>query len=190
MDRQINLHNRVVNYSVRRSKRAKRMRLAVYCDGNFIVTVPRAFPSNSVDKYVIAKSQWVISKLNFFEGLNKKQRLIIGSDGYDLYKNKALEMVTERLSDLNHKHYRFKFNNVTIKSQKTRWGSCSKKRNLNFNYKILFLDPKIRDYIMIHELCHLKEFNHSKRYWNLVSKALPNYQKIVNELKLEGLNLL
>jgi len=189
MNRQINLHNRVVNYSVRRSKRAKRMRLAVYCDGNFIVTVPQAFPANSIDRYVIAKSQWVISKLDFFERLNKKQKLTLGDDKYELYKDKVLKMVTERLTALNQKHHRFKFNKITIKSQKTRWGSCSKKRNLNFNYKILFLPPKIRDYIMIHELCHLKEFNHSRRYWKLVESVLPDYQDCVAELKTVGISL-
>jgi len=187
MKRQINLHNRVVNYSVRRSKRAKRMRLAVYCDGNFIVTVPQAFPSNSIDRYVIAKSQWVISKMDFFEELKKRQKLTLGNDGYELYKDKALKMVTERLTALNNKHYRLKFNKLTIKSQKTRWGSCSKKRNLNFNYKILFLPPKIRDYIMIHELCHLKEFNHSRKYWNFVARVLPDYLNIRNSLNRQGL---
>lgn len=187
MKRQITLHNKVINYSVRRSNRAKRMRLAVYCDGNFVVTVPQAFPSTSIDKYVTAKSQWVISKLDFFEGLNKKQKLSFGKDGYELYKDKALEMVTEQLATLNQKYYGFKFNNIAIKNQKTRWGSCSKKRNLNFNYKILFLPPKIRDYIMIHELCHLKEFNHSKRYWKLIAKAMPDYSSIIKELKIKGL---
>ncbi|PIP33182.1 metal-dependent hydrolase [Candidatus Gottesmanbacteria bacterium CG11_big_fil_rev_8_21_14_0_20_37_11] len=189
MKRQINLHNRVVNYSVRRSNRAKRMRLAVYCDGNFIVTVPQTFSASLIDRYVIAKSQWVISKLDFFEGLNKKQKLTFGNDGFELYKDKALEMVTERLAVLNQKHYRLKFNKIAIKSQKTRWGSCSKKRNLNFNYKVLFLPPKIRDYIMIHELCHIKEFNHSRRFWRLVAKSMPDHGKIIEELKIKGLSI-
>ena len=165
------------------------MRLAVYCDGNFIVTVPQMFPSNSVDSYVIAKSQWVISKLDFFEGLNKKQKLTLGTDGYDKYKEKALEMVTERLTAINNKHYKLMFNKITIKSQKTRWGSCSKKQNLNFNYKIPFLPPKMRDYIMVHELCHLKEFNHASRFWRLVAKAMPDYTKIIGDLKEKGLTI-
>src|SRR5439155_5288643 len=110
--------------------------------------------------------------------------LTFGSDGYELYKDKALEMVTERLTALNKSYYRFKFNMLVIKSQKTRWGSCSKKQNLNFNYKILFLPTKIRDYIMIHELCHLKEFNHSRRFWKLVAKSIPEYYKITEELKV------
>lgn len=189
MKRQINLHNRVIDYSVRRSKRAKRMRLAVYCDGNFVVTVPSSFPAQSIDSYLIEKSKWVVSKLDFFEKINKRQKLSLGEDGFKVYKDKALEVVSERLTQLNDLHFGLKFNQVAIKNQKTRWGSCSKKRNLNFNYKILFLSPRIRDYIIIHELCHLKEFNHSNKYWRLVAKAIPDYQIIVEELKLKGLDL-
>lgn len=189
MIRTITLHNRVVNYTVRRSKRAKRMRLAVYNDGNFIVTVPHTFPASKIEGYVISKSQWVISKLDFFAEINKKQKLVLGADGYELYKDKALKMVTERLTVLNQKHYRFKYNKLGIKSQKTRWGSCSRKRNLSFNYKILFLTPKMRDYIMIHELCHLKEFNHSNRFWKLVAKSMPDYTKIMSELRNKGLTI-
>ena len=189
MKRQINLHNRVIDYSVRRSKRAKRMRLAVYCDGNFVVTVPNAFPTQSIDSYLIKKSRWVISKLDFFEKINKRQKLSLGEDGYEIYKDKALETVSGRLDQLNEQFYGFKFNQVAIKNQKTRWGSCSKKRNLNFNYKILFLSQRMRDYIIVHELCHLKEFNHSSKYWRLVAKAIPDYRFIVEELKLKGLDL-
>lgn len=189
MKRQILLHNRVVDYSLRRSKRAKRMRLAVYCDGNFVVTVPYSFPTTNIDRYVISKSQWVITKLDFFEGLNKKQKIKLGKDGYEVYKEKALEMINKRLTELNKKNFQYKFNEVSVKNHKTRWGSCSKKRNLNFNYKILFLSPKMRDYVLIHELCHLKEFNHSNRYWKLVAKAIPDYQKIVSDLRVKGLEL-
>lgn len=189
MKRQVNLHNRVISYSVRRSKRAKRMRLAVYCDGNFVVTVPNTFPTRSIDRYLIEKSKWVISKVDFFEKINKQQKLSLGEDGFKVYKDKALEVVTEKLNQLNNQHYDFTFNQLAIKNQKTRWGSCSKKRNLNFNYKILFLSPRIREYIIVHELCHLKELNHSNKYWRLVAKAIPDYQLIVQELKLKGLEL-
>ncbi|PJE58318.1 MAG: metal-dependent hydrolase [Candidatus Portnoybacteria bacterium CG10_big_fil_rev_8_21_14_0_10_36_7] len=187
MKQQINLHNRVVEYSVLRSDRAKRMRLAVYCDGNFVVTVPKVLPADSIDRYLIEKSKWVVSKLDFFEQLNKRQKLSLGVDGFEVYRDKALKMVTHRIEELNNELYKFKFNQITVKNQKTRWGSCSKKRNLNFNYKILFLSPRMRDYIIIHELCHLREFNHSNKFWRLVAKAIPNYVDIVEELKIKGL---
>jgi len=187
MKRQINLHHRVIDYSVRRSKRAKRMRLAVYCDGNLVVTVPNAFPIVSIDNYLIEKSKWIVSKVSFFKKINKRQKLSLGEDGYVAYKAKALEVVSQRVAELNNQYYGFKFNQMAIKNQKTRWGSCSRKRNLNFNYKILFLSPRIRDYIIVHELCHLKEFNHSNKYWRWVAKAIPDYFLIDDELKQKGL---
>lgn len=187
MKRRVILYNRVINYSVRKSNRAKRMRLAVYCDGNFIVTVPQSFSINSIDRYIIAKSQWVISKIDFFEKLEEKQKLTFGNDGYELYREKALEMVNTRLTELNNEHFRYGYNSISVKNHKTRWGSCSKKRNLNFNYKILFLSPKIRDYIIIHELCHLKEFNHSRKFWREIEKIIPDYLNLIEDLRINGL---
>lgn len=187
MTKKIQIYNREVNYSVKRSKRAKRMRLAVYCDGNFIVTIPKKFPTESIDKYIVAKSKWVISKLDFYDELNKKQKITFSNKGFEVYKDQALKIISGRVKALNDKYYQYGFNNINIKKQKTRWGSCSRKKNLNFNYKILFLPPKLRDYIIIHELCHLKEFNHSRKFWNLVKKSIPRYDEIRNELKSNGL---
>ena len=90
--------------------------------------------------------------------------------------------VENRLSYIN-KFYNFKINRIVIKNQTTRWGSCSSKGNLNFNYKIIYLKPHLADYLVVHELCHLGELNHSKRFWALVSKTIPNYVKISKELK-------
>ncbi len=72
-------------------------------------------------------------------------------------------------------------------NQRTKWGSCSKKGNLNFNYKIALMPEKIADYIVVHELCHLKEFNHSRKFWNLVVKIIPDYLEIKKELKNKSL---
>ena len=65
---------------------------------------------------------------------------------------------------------------VTIREQKTRWGSCSSKGNLNFNWKLIMAPPEALDYVVIHELCHLYEFNHSPRFWALVSSHMPDYE--------------
>lgn len=81
----------------------------------------------------------------------------------------------------------FNVNKVTIRSQRTRWGSCSSVASISLNYKLIFLPDHLARYIVIHELCHLKHFNHSKRFWNLVAQFEPNYndcRKQLNKLAL------
>ena len=102
---------------------------------------------------------------------------------YLKYKNRARGLAQKRLVYFN-QFYGFKYHRIFIKKQKTRWGSCSKKGNLNFNYKIALLPPKLADYIIVHELCHLKEFNHSKEFWNLVAENFPDYKKIRKEIRI------
>jgi len=103
-------------------------------------------------------------------------------------KEKARIIITQRVVELNAK-YNFTYKKIAIKNQKTRWGSCSRSGNLNFNYKIAYLTPEILDYVIIHELCHLKEFNHSKHFWSLVGLHCPNYRTIRSSMKPLGLIL-
>lgn len=184
--RGIKLRNKKVNYTLKTSKRAKRMRLAVYCDGTFIVTRPRGLSENIVERLIIQKSNWIIEKLEYF----KKFGVKIFKDDYAqylAYKEEALIFTEDRVKRFN-KLYKFKYNKINIKNQKTRWGSCSRRSNLNFNYKILFLTENAANYIIVHELCHLKEFSHSHKFWNLVAKAVPKYLEIKKELKNKGLS--
>ena len=69
-----------------------------------------------------------------------------------------------------------RYKNITIKNQKKRWGSCSSDRNLNFNWRLMMMPEEIIDYVVVHELCHLKQMNHSKAFWDEVEKILPNYK--------------
>lgn len=75
---------------------------------------------------------------------------------------------------------------VTIRSQRTRWGSCSAKHNLNFNWKLILAPPECLDYVVVHELCHLKEFNHSPRFWSMVEQEMPDYTVWKAWLKKNG----
>jgi len=97
-------------------------------------------------------------------------------------KEKARSFVKERLGYYN-RFYDFSWKKISIRNQKRRWGSCSQKGNLNFNYKIIFLPQKMADYVIVHELCHLEELNHSKNFWKLVSENFPDYRKIIKELR-------
>ena len=177
--RNIRLQNKSVGYILKTSRRARKMRLAIYCDGRFVVTRPIGLSENIVERFIIQKANWILSKLEHFKQFKGS---IFKNDRREYLKHKddALKFVNERIDYLN-KIYNFKFNKINIRNQKTRWGSCSKKGNLNFNYKIVLLPRRVSDYIIVHELCHLKEFNHSKNFWNLVAKAVPEYQKIKAE---------
>lgn len=188
MPETINLHNQLVSYTIRRSKRAKRLRLAVYCDGNFVVTLPKGIKKSSAEKYIINKSQWIIDKIELFKNISTNKAFNLTTDDYQKHKDVALKLITSRTKHFN-KRYSFKYKKITIRNQKTRWGSCSKKKNLNFNFKIAFLPEKLRDYIIVHELCHLKEFNHSQKFWNLVAKTIPRYLEINKETRMFSLKI-
>lgn len=94
----------------------------------------------------------------------------------------ARALVHARLAHFN-QFYQFQYNKVFIKNQRTRWGSCSSNRNLNFNYRIITLAPELQDYLIVHELCHLQEFNHSQAFWDLVALQVPNYQALRTQLR-------
>jgi len=94
---------------------------------------------------------------------------------------KAKEYIPVRVNELS-ELYGFTFNKVRVKKLKSRWGSCSSKKNLNFNYRLMHFNTKIIDYVIIHELCHLKEMNHSEKFWSLVAEKEPNYKKYKNLL--------
>ncbi|MGE5681351.1 MAG: M48 family metallopeptidase, partial [Bacillota bacterium] len=97
-------------------------------------------------------------------------------------KIKANNYIPERVYYLAGK-YGFHVNKVTIRDQKTRWGSCSRLGNLSFNFKLMVHSEDVIDYVIIHELCHLKELNHSSRFWYHVERILPNYKTLRRELK-------
>jgi hypothetical protein len=125
----------------------------------------------------------VLSKLKIFK--QKSEDSIFrenNSKDYPKLKKTALELAQKKVLQFN-QWYNLPYRRISIRNQKTRWGSCSKAGNLNYNYKIALLPEKLADYIIVHELCHLKEFNHSRKFWDLVAQTLPDYKERRKEIK-------
>ncbi len=105
-----------------------------------------------------------------------------GRRSYLTHKESARALITDRVIHFN-KHYNLPLGKIAIRNQVSRWGSCSKKGNLNFNYKLLFLPAELRDYVIVHEICHVKEFNHGPNFWNLVGEVVPDHRAMNKALR-------
>ncbi|MCP4122903.1 MAG: M48 family metallopeptidase [Bacteroidetes bacterium] len=97
-----------------------------------------------------------------------------------------IEMIIEHVSAINDKTFKFRYNTVRLKYMTSRWGSCSSKRNINLSLRILMLPDRVRDYIIVHELAHLSEMNHSPKFWQLVAEHVPDYKQSKKWLKENG----
>jgi predicted metal-dependent hydrolase len=171
-----------IGYTVRRSRRARNLRLQINCDAAVTAVAPWYFPLRVIEKFVYQHADWILNKVAFFK---LKPRLILpggSSADYRQCKQAAADFIGEKLAYYS-QFYGFIYRQFFVKKQKTRWGSCSRKGNLNFNYKIIKLPVRLADYIIVHELCHLKEMNHSRRFWSLVERAVPDYRQCRRELK-------
>ena len=115
--------------------------------------------------------------------VRKRRRRTSVTKHYVTHKEQARELVLSRLEYFN-QYYGLAWKRVSIRNQRTCWGSCTSLGNLNFNYKLLFLPPELRDYIIVHELCHLAELNHGRKFWDLVREQVPDYHTHKRALKI------
>lgn len=159
----IALDNQEITYTLRKRHRTRRISLAVHTDGSVVVTTPLNLSELFAERFIREKSNWLISKIAFFKQHRSQKISLDTAGGYAKHKDAARRLAIERIEHFNHV-YGFTFNRISIRNQKTRWGSCSKKGNMNFNYKIVLLPKNLADYIIVHELCHLQEFNHSRKF--------------------------
>lgn len=114
-----------------------------------------------------------------FDGTNfiiSDQAIPYASKYFELfYKTRAKVIIQTRVCDIAMK-LGIKFNKLRITSATTRWGSCSQRGNVNFSWRLIMAEPTVIDYVIVHEFCHLFEFNHSKKFWDLVEKIMPDYK--------------
>lgn len=187
MKKRVELHERIVEYALIKSVRARNMRITIHQNGKMTVTIPRKMDESVVEPFLVKKATWILEKTDYFKTfgsprLSKKEE----EKRFFTHTHQALMYARERIGYFN-VFYLFRVHSITIRNQRTRWGSCSKKGNLSFNYKIVFLPPRLADYIIVHELCHLAELNHSQKFWRLIEKTIPDYLAIRKELKKTGM---
>ena len=182
------LNLKKVRYTFRVSKRVRSIRLSVASGGVFTVSASPSIRQNAVEEFIQRKSDWVLRKLAHFQQFPKRVVIKHKRKHFAEYKPKALALVRKRLAHFN-RQYGFKWNKITIRNQRSRWGSCSRSGNLSFNYRIALLPVHLADYIIVHELCHLGELNHSRAFWTLVARECPAHQALRRELRKVGVSL-
>ncbi|MFA5131941.1 MAG: M48 family metallopeptidase [Candidatus Paceibacterota bacterium] len=175
MQHQLMFEGNTITYTRTLSTRARAIRLAVYHDGSCKLTTPRHVREDFVEKFLNEKAAWIYEKVTHFKN---NPRTVLGKGTkkeLNVHKEAVHTLVMERLLHFN-QHYKTKWNKITIRNQSSRWGSCSKQGNLSFNYKLIDIPQALSDYIIVHELCHLKEMNHSANFWKLVEQTIPDYK--------------
>ena len=172
--------------------RSNRKSMAVEIKLNkLIIRAPMQASNEEINSFMLKNKAWIEKHL----AKAAAQQQVVASvkkltvDEIRQLADKALEAIPERV-----KHYAplvgVTYGRITIRNQRSKWGSCSSKGNLNFNCLLMLAPPQVIDYVVVHELCHRKEMNHSKDFWREVEKVLPNYLDQVKWLKDEGSNVI
>lgn len=178
------------NVEVRRSKR-KSATIKITADMQIVVFVPLYVSDNEIEKMVISKSKWIDEHmLKVQSTIDERSKLEkITFEQVKELADQAVEYIPKRVKYYAEKE-NFVYNKITIKNLVSRWGSCSTKGNLNFNCLLMLTPDYVIDYIVVHELCHLREMNHSEKFWAEVEKIMPDYQRAELWLKQNGGNLI
>ncbi len=166
-------------YLLKRSLRARALRVAVYPDARVVVTVPRFFSTGAVERFLQKHARWIERALVRTKG---KEVIRLAHKDIPMLKKRAATVAAARCAYFA-EVYGVRFKKISIRAQKSRWGSCSRSGTLSFNYKIAALPERIADYIIVHEICHLREMNHSTKFWELVSRSVPQHREIKKALR-------
>jgi len=174
----INLLRFTLEYELRRHPCAKRATITLHPNGKVVVTIPSSATERAATMLIRRQQPWLVRNIEKAKTRNATHLPRVLAR----HKKEARAVLSERVRHFN-EYYAFSFNQISIRSQKTLWGSCGQNKNLNFNACLIFLPDYLRDYVVVHELCHLKELNHSKKYWALVEVLVPRYKECEKKLK-------
>lgn len=171
--------------------RSNRKTVAIQVNSDLSVTVraPRSASEKDIEEILKKKEAWISKHI---EKIKEAKERFEAEPTEKLTREKVIALAEEALKVIPERVEYFAkvigvtYGKITIRNQKTRWGSCSSKGNLNFNCLLMLAPPEVLDYVVIHELCHRKQMNHSKAFWLEVEKVLPNYKEVRKWLKEEG----
>lgn len=155
--------------------RSRRKAIAIQIDreGQVIVRTPYGITKRQVEEFLDEKKDWILQTRQRVEK-RKTEQIPISEEVRREGIERAKRIFPERTAYFA-KRMGVDYGRITIREQKTRWGSCSSKGNLNFNWKLVLLDPELLDYVVVHELAHRREMNHSAAFWKVVETELPDY---------------
>lgn len=156
--------------------------------GECCVTVPWYVSDGAAAILIAERADWIAKSVEKMKGLRGCGVEGLGNEKklFEEYKEAARRLVEERIQILN-VAYGFSWNRIAIRRSKTRWGSCSRKKNLNFHFRLALLPLHLADYVIVHELCHLGAMNHGKDFWDLVSKTVPDWKERRKEIRAQRL---
>ena len=165
--------------------RSDRKTLAIQLkNGQIIARAPRKMKDKEIYAFIESKREWIEKHLSVQLARQEQAAALpkFTPEEIKAFAQKAMQIIPQRL-DFYAEKIGVTYNRITIRCQRTRWGSCSSQGNLNFNCLLVLLPGEIMDSVIVHELCHRKHMNHSKDFWNLVSKYCKDYKKIRKEMK-------
>lgn len=193
------------DYQLIRSAR-KTIAIQIIRQGAVIVRAPRSCPQSLIDAFVEEKQAWIErKKWEIQQREEERNREMSGSYGEKhpggsltrpgtLAEEQVFRMQAAEIFGRKAAYYAERmgvsYNKITIRDQKTRWGSCSGKGNLNFNWRLVLAPVSVLDYVVVHELAHRKEMNHSSRFWSVVGAIMPDYEIHRSWLRDHGNNLM
>jgi predicted metal-dependent hydrolase len=165
-----------------RQRRARRYRLRVDDDGHVRVTIPRGGSRREADAFARRHTAWIARQQA------RLTRPTLAPDERDQLRVQAGAVLPARLLELAHL-YGLQVDRVSIRNQRARWGSCGRDGHICLNWRLVRMPEPVRDYVLIHELMHLRRMDHSPAFWRLVADACPGYREARAWLRHHGPSL-
>jgi len=165
------IEGREVDFTLRRRRGTKCLRLSAYPDGYVVVSAPARYPIFLINLWLRRNTQWISRRITEMTATFKDDR-----GEYESRKKEIKIWLGRRIEEINCS-YGFRYERISVRRVRTRWGSCSARKNLNFNYKLYYLEKELQDYVIVHEICHLEELNHSSKFWALVARTVPDFRQ-------------